>query len=366
MDDVYEFENSEYRLATMQIKAIAYDVVTGITRKKLSLKNVEKGDEMTQQLAIISDKIVELTDALEQELEKLDRIEETVKSEFSTQEEEPSNDISKPRSVAENKSVQTSNEMAVQTNNIEVSAVATVPKKESTSSSTQEPSEENMSSQKMEVKENEVPANAENKEPEKEPYIPEMPSLGMTTIKEVAVTPSEQDSVKAEEKNNPEVENSPTSVHQDEKKLQDLKEVSSTEVPQLPEIQPPTSQQEVPSASIEKEEPSNLTAPLRKIFQKMTKNLSKAIMVRPNQLENLKKSRKYQEQILTKQGVFSNTEETTEEQNPINQAPKELPSEIERQIEDLTVKANIYYNEGEIDQAQELYDQIKKLNEQYR
>ena len=36
----------------------------------------------------------------------------------------------------------------------------------------------------------------------------------------------------------------------------------------------------------------------------------------------------------------------------------------ERQIEDLTVKANIYYNEGEIDKAQELYDQIKKLMNQ--
>ena len=41
---------------------------------------------------------------------------------------------------------------------------------------------------------------------------------------------------------------------------------------------------------------------------------------------------------------------------------KELPEDIERQIEDLTVKANIYSNEGETAKAEDLYNKIKELN----
>ena len=103
----------------------------------------------------------------------------------------------------------------------------------------------------------------------------------------------------------------------------------------------------------------------KKRLQKTTKSLSKAIMVRPNQLQNLRKSRRFQEQLLAKQGVFEKTDQA-EEIIPITQGSQQLPDEIERQIEDLTVKANIYYNEGEVDKAQELYDKIRKLNEQYR
>ena len=103
----------------------------------------------------------------------------------------------------------------------------------------------------------------------------------------------------------------------------------------------------------------------KKRLQKTTKSLSKAIMVRPNQLQNLRKSRRFQEQLLAKQGVFEKADQA-EEIIPITQGSQQLPDEIERQIEDLTVKANIYYNEGEVDKAQELYDKIRKLNEQYR
>ena len=73
MDDVYEFENSEYRLASMQIKAIAYDVMTGITRKKGVLKNKDIPTAVLNRLTLISDRIVELTDSLEEELQKLDQ-----------------------------------------------------------------------------------------------------------------------------------------------------------------------------------------------------------------------------------------------------------------------------------------------------
>lgn len=89
-------------------------------------------------------------------------------------------------------------------------------------------------------------------------------------------------------------------------------------------------------------------------------------MVRPNQLENLRKSRLYQEQLLISKGLFQSPTETTEPIPKPEQTPKELPDNIERQIEDLTVKANIYYNEGELDKAQELYDQIKALNKEYQ
>ena len=78
MDDIYEFENSEYRLASMQIKAIAYDVVTGISKKKtiLKKKNDNEASSLAQKLATISDRIIEITDSLEEELQKLDQIEE--------------------------------------------------------------------------------------------------------------------------------------------------------------------------------------------------------------------------------------------------------------------------------------------------
>ena len=102
----------------------------------------------------------------------------------------------------------------------------------------------------------------------------------------------------------------------------------------------------------------------QKRFQKTTKEVSKAIMVRPNQLENLRKSRIHQEQILAAKGLLP--EVTEQEQEEIKQqVPKELP-DVERKIEDLTVKASIYYNEGELDKAQELYDEIKELNKQYQ
>ena len=85
MDDVYEFENSEYRLASMQIKAIAYDVMTGITRKKGVLKNKDIPTEVLNRLTLISDRIVELTDSLEEELQKLDQtIENTNEKQLET------------------------------------------------------------------------------------------------------------------------------------------------------------------------------------------------------------------------------------------------------------------------------------------
>ncbi len=238
MDDIYEFENSEYRLAAMQVKATAYDIVTGISKKKNKIeKNDKNQTELSQSLTEISNKVIELTDSLEEQLEKLDRL------------------------------IESKNERV---------------------------------EQKI----------------ESEPMIKE------AKINQIAIS---EPSLKVEEQK------------EEESRLEN--EINNTS---QEEALPP------------------------KKFQKMTKSMSKAIMVRPNQLTNLRKSRKYQEQVLADNGIFKKSFNKVEKPNLKSMGPKQLPDDIERQIEDLTVKANIYYNEGEIEQAQQLYDKIKELNQQYQ
>lgn len=321
MDDVYEFENSEYRLASMQIKAIAYDVMTGITRKKSTLKSKAVTSEVLNSLTLISDRIVELTDSLEEELQKLDRI--TEKSQPENPSEKQENMEIKPEKDTEQVPSQPKEEKQpeIKLNNIKLPTTEVNEKQEPTMTVTTQTEENNtvtMSEPKLEIN-----------------NIPEKPSS------EVQQAPKVEESVPPSNSTPP--------------------EKTESEIPQVPEIK-----------KIEKDDSSTATTtqekqqqPAKKRLQKTTKNLSKAIMVRPNQLKNLRKSRKYQEQLVAKQGVFEMVEQA-EEINPITQAPKQLPDEVERQIEDLTVKANIYYNEGEADKAQELYDKIRKLNEQYR
>ena len=88
-------------------------------------------------------------------------------------------------------------------------------------------------------------------------------------------------------------------------------------------------------------------------------------MVRPNQLQNLKNSKEEQENILADLGVFPKS--SKKEIKVVKQeVTPQIPDDVERKIEDLTVKANIYYNEGETEKAQELYDEIKELNKKYK
>ena len=102
-----------------------------------------------------------------------------------------------------------------------------------------------------------------------------------------------------------------------------------------------------------------------KQFIKTSKKESKAIMVRPNQLQNLKNSKEEQENILDDLGVFPKS--SKKEIKVVKQeVTPQIPDDVERKIEDLTVKANIYYNEGETEKAQELYDEIKELNKKYK
>lgn len=299
MDDVYEFENSEYRLASMQIKAIAYDVMTGITRKKGVLKNKDIPTEVLNRLTLISDRIVELTDSLEEELQKLDQ------------------------------TIENTNEKQLET------------------------TLNNMNQSTIEVKETQE-------------EIPKPEAIIQKEFKEENnITPLQQPKV---EMNNVQ-ENEPVEEPQTQKidksittSKSGLTENQESEISHSPEMNE-VEETDSPMNATTVQEPIKESA--KKRLQKTTKSLSKAIMVRPNQLQNLRKSRRFQEQLLAKQGVFEKTDQA-EEIIPITQESQQLPDEIERQIEDLTVKANIYYNEGEVDKAQELYDKIRKLNEQYR
>lgn len=297
MDDVYEFENSEYRLASMQIKAIAYDVMTGITRKKGVLKNKDIPTEVLNRLTLISDRIVELTDSLEEELQKLDQtIENTNEKQLETtlnnmnqstiEVKETPEELPKPEAIIQKEFKEENNITPLQQPKVEMN-------------------------------------NVQENEPVEEP---QKIDKSITTSKS-GLTENQES----------EISHSP-----------EMNEVEETDSP----MNATTVQETIKEFA-------------KKRLQKTTKSLSKAIMVRPNQLQNLRKSRRFQEQLLAKQGVFEKADQA-EEIIPITQRSQQLPDEIERQIEDLTVKANIYYNEGEVDKAQELYDKIRKLNEQYR
>lgn len=297
MDDVYEFENSEYRLASMQIKAIAYDVMTGITRKKGALKNKDIPTEVLNRLTLISDRIVELTDSLEEELQKLDQtIENTNEKQLETtlnnmnqstiEVKETQEEIPKPEAIIQKEFKEENNITPLQQPKVEM---------------------------------NNVQENEPVEEPQKIDKSITTSKSGLTENQESEISHSSE-----------------------------MNEVEETDSP----MNATTVQEPIKESA-------------KKRLQKTTKSLSKAIMVRPNQLQNLRKSRRFQEQLLAKQGVFEKADQA-EEIIPITQGSQQLPDEIERQIEDLTVKANIYYNEGEVDKAQELYDKIRKLNEQYR
>lgn len=236
VDEIYEFENNRYRTASIQMKAIAYDIVIESKNKKPEEKR-----------NAIVDEIINLTEKIEKQLELLDSLEE--EKEIKEEKTSPQPPEEKPK---------------------------------------EEPIPEKSVEEKKDVIQK-IEAPQEEKQPEeKEPSPP------------VETTPI--------------VANQPTSA--------------------------------------------------KKQFKKTIKNLSKAIMVKQNQLENLRNSRTRQEQLVATKGVFDQVEKDSSnviEQNPVVKKP--LPDNVEREIEDLTVKANIYYNEGEIEKAQELYDRIKELNQ---
>ena len=404
MDDIYEFENSEYRLASMQIKAIAYDIVTGISKKKIALK--KKGDSDTsslaQKLATISDRIIEITDSLEEELQKLDQIEE--KREIMTSETvvaTEDNTSAQEKDFTDDKK----EEVEVPSQKIKIDLSEQIEPKQEVIEETEkkEEQQEPKTPIKNDVEKGKfvIPlsafknANSNNQESAKENTTKETeeqteqqgPPIENDIEKGKFVIPLSAFKNASQEKAT-EVDNNkestpepapqePTIVEQNnqEVSLPDLNikiADSTTNTPAEPENKEPQPREQVqetsqtPQVEPSKTESSKKESTVKKRFQKMTKNLSKAIMVKPSQLQNLRKSHEYQEQILANLGIFEKTEASEEAKNPITEGPKELPDDVERQIEDLTVKANIYYNEGEVDKAQELYDKIKELNEQYK
>lgn len=407
MDDIYEFENSEYRLASMQIKAIAYDVVTGISKKKtiLKKKNDNEASSLAQKLATISDRIIEITDSLEEELQKLDQIEE--KREIMTSETvvaTEDNTSAQEKDFTDDKKEE-QEEVEVPSQKIKIDLSEQIEPKQEVMEETEkkEEQQEPKTPIKNDVEKGKfvIPlsafknANSNNQESAKENTAKETekqaeqqgPPIENDIEKGKFVIPLSAFKNASQEKAT-EVDNNkestpepapqePTIVEQNnqEVSLPDLNikiADSTTNTPAEPENKEPQPREQVqetsqtPQVEPSKTESSKKESTARKRFQKMTKNLSKAIMVKPSQLQNLRKSHEYQEQILANLGIFEKTEASEEAKNPITEGPKELPDDVERQIEDLTVKANIYYNEGEVDKAQELYDKIKELNEQYK
>ena len=407
MDDIYEFENSEYRLASMQIKAIAYDVVTGISKKKtiLKKKNDNEASSLAQKLATISDRIIEITDSLEEELQKLDQIEE--KREIMTSETvvaTEDNTSAQEKDFTDDKKEE-QEEVEVPSQKIKIDLSEQIEPKQEVIEETEkkEEQQEPKTPIKNDVEKGKfvIPlsafknANSNNQESAKENTAKETEKQA-----EQQGSPIENDIEKgkfviplsafknASQEKATEVDNNkestpepapqePTIVEQNnqEVSLPDLNikiADSTTNTPAESENKEPQPREQVqetsqtPQVEPSKTESSKKESTVKKRFQKMTKNLSKAIMVKPSQLQNLRKSHEYQEQILANLGIFEKTEASEEAKNPITEGPKELPDDVERQIEDLTVKANIYYNEGEVDKAQELYDKIKELNEQYK
>lgn len=407
MDDIYEFENSEYRLASMQIKAIAYDVVTGISKKKtiLKKKNDNEASSLAQKLATISDRIIEITDSLEEELQKLDQIEE--KREIMTSETvvaTEDNTSAQEKDFTDDKKEE-QEEVEVPSQKIKIDLSEQIEPKQEVMEETEKKEEQqepktpikndvekgkfviplsafkNANSNNQESAKENTAKETEKKAEQQEPPIENDIEKGKFVIPLSAFKNASQEKA-TEVDNNKEstpepAPQEPTIVEQNnqEVSLPDLNikiADSTTNTPAEPENKEPQPREQVqetsqtPQVEPSKTESTKKESTARKRFQKMTKNLSKAIMVKPSQLQNLRKSHEYQEQILANLGIFEKTEASEEAKNPITEGPKELPDDVERQIEDLTVKANIYYNEGEVDKAQELYDKIKELNEQYK
>ena len=288
MEDKYEFESAEYRIAAIELKAIAYDIVATISKRKTELMKTTKNEEEKKQrlteLNNRNDNLLMLTNQLEEQLEALDSLDKEMKKRDL---EEKS---SKPLALS-NKDLEKKKAIVINANPIEQEKEIIIPE--------EEPEEEF----------------------------------------DTEIEPEQHQPISIEKTNEEQQKNITTKIS------------PQTAFSSSPKIPTPVGAN---------------TQPVKRKFQKTTKNISKAIMVKPNQLENLRKSRINQEQKLVEKGIFlplmQNLQKNMiEEPQPLK---KELPDDIERKIEDLTVKANIYYNEGEIDKAQELYDQIKALTNQ--
>lgn len=288
MEDKYEFESAEYRIAAIELKAIAYDIVATISKRKTELMKTTKNEEEKKQrlteLNNRNDNLLMLTNQLEEQLEALDSLDKEMKKRDL---EEKS---SKPLALS-NKDLEEKKAIVINANPIEQEKEIIIPE--------EEPEEEF----------------------------------------DTEIEPEQHQPISIEKTNEEQQKNITTKIS------------PQTAFSSSPKIPTPVGAN---------------TQPVKRKFQKTTKNISKAIMVKPNQLENLRKSRINQEQKLVEKGIFlplmQNLQKNMiEEPQPLK---KELPDDIERKIEDLTVKANIYYNEGEIDKAQELYDQIKALTNQ--
>lgn len=106
---------------------------------------------------------------------------------------------------------------------------------------------------------------------------------------------------------------------------------------------------------------------IRKTFSKTSNKITKAILVSSAQLTKLSKSRKMQESITAIQEMISQVNTNSEEVSPkssndiVSLNSNSQNDDIERQIEDLTVKVRVYREAGEEEKAQEMEKQLNLL-----
>ena len=83
MEDKYEFESAEYRIAAIELKAVAYDIVATISKRKTELMKTTKNEEEKKQrlteLNNRNDNLLMLTNQLEEQLEALDSLDKEMK-----------------------------------------------------------------------------------------------------------------------------------------------------------------------------------------------------------------------------------------------------------------------------------------------
>ena len=252
MEDKYEFESAEYRIAAIELKAVAYDIVATISKRKTELMKTTKNEEEKKQrlteLNNRNDNLLMLTNQLEEQLEALDSLDKEMKKRDL---EEKS---SKPLALS-NKDLEEKKAIVINANPIEQEKEIIIPE--------EEPEEEF----------------------------------------DTEIEPEQHQPISIEKTNEEQQKNITTEIS------------PQTAFSSSPKIPTPVGAN---------------TQSVKRKFQKTTQNISKAIMVKPNQLENLRKSRINQEQKLVEKGIFlplmQNLQKNMiEEPQPLK---KELPDDI--------------------------------------
>lgn len=332
MDEAYEFKNEKYKTAIKEIKAVLFDVVAmeegqlAMLERTAKNKGEEERKEIEELISKKSDtlnQILEATEQLNRNITKLD-----------------------------------SNYTAVsKLNNQEVGTLlADIGDKKVTST--------------IQKEVNTIKKENDDILEQIETGVKEMPEsieqpLRISDIKEGVTTTTEK-------------------LEQEVTELPPQTSVSQEElISEVPELEAVNNQLEMLSdqeETVKNNAGSNPLKQKREVnkFRKITKTATKAILVRKEQLEKLAQSKLEQKKVVELLGVFEGVAQFQQTQEALEQKAQALDNRInatvqgmaedksidkERQIEDLMVKANVYYNAGETEKAKALYDQIGVLNQ---